>query len=165
MRRALHNGREGQQKVLGCSHIGDTFLGCDRPCQLATRVIEMLSGCLNPHRLFFSQHACKNAQLSAKKHTKARSHCLFVRVSSQKTLTHGNLAWQPHSGVMRFSQNDNSPHDPFVGILMFFRFFLLCFCSRATRLLAVDAACANQTRSARSTVSFRFSLKEFSSAT
>ena len=66
-----------------------------RPCQLATRVIEMLSGCLNLDGRIFPQHVCKNAQLSAKKHTKARSHCLFARVDSQKIFIRGNLAWQP----------------------------------------------------------------------
>ena len=37
----------------------------DRPCQLATRVIEMLSECLNLDGRIFPHHVCKNAQLSA----------------------------------------------------------------------------------------------------
>ena len=51
--------------------------------------------CLNLHRPIFSQPVCKNTRLSAKKCTRARSHCHFARVDSQKTSTHGNFAWQP----------------------------------------------------------------------
>ena len=40
-------------------------LSRDRPCQLATRMIEMPSGCLNLDGRIFPQHVCKNAQLSA----------------------------------------------------------------------------------------------------
>ena len=71
------------------------------------------------HRPFFGcgRPVCKNTQLSAKKCTRAHSHCIFVRVSSQKTLTHGNLAWQPVL-VQCTSRNDNSPHDPFVRLLL-----------------------------------------------
>ena len=82
--------------------------------------------CLNLHTPIFSQHVCKNTQLSTKKRTRARSHCLFVLVSSQKTLTHGNLAWQPVL-VQCISRNDNSPHDPFVTLLMFLHVFGFAF--------------------------------------
>ena len=51
--------------------------------------------CLNLHRPLFSQPVCKNTRLSAKKCTRARSHCLFASVNPQKILIHGNLAWQP----------------------------------------------------------------------
>ena len=82
--------------------------------------------CLNHQRPIFSQHVRTNTQLSAKKHTKARSLCLFVRVSSQKTHT-----WEPRvatrSGVQCTSRNDNSPHDPFVRLLMFLQVFRSAF--------------------------------------
>ena len=81
---------------------------------------------LNHQRPIFSQHVRTNTQLSANKHTKARSHCLFVLVSSQKTLAHGNLAWQPVL-VQCISRNDNSPHDPFVSLLMFLHVFRFAF--------------------------------------
>ena len=129
----LRNGRE-TAKNLGCSPIIGTFFGCGRP-------------------------VCKNTQLSANKHTKARSHCLFVRVSSQKTLAHGNLAWQPVL-VQCISRNDNSPHDPFVSLLMFLHIFRSAFSQGPTRLLPVVATCLSQTWSTRSTVAFRFCLKE-----
>ena len=85
-----------KQQITPCilSRHGHCF-SRDRPCQLATRVIEMLSGCLNLDGRIFSHHVCKNARLSAKKRTRARSHCLFASVNPQKILIHGNLAWQP----------------------------------------------------------------------
>ena len=52
---------------------------------------------LNLQRVIFSQHVRTNTQHSAKKHTKARSHCLFVRVSSQKTHT-----WEPRVAHQSF---------------------------------------------------------------
>ena len=64
----LRNGRE-TAKNLGCSPIIGTFFGCGRP-------------------------VCKNTQLSAKKCTRARSHCLFASVNPQKIFTRGNIAWQ-----------------------------------------------------------------------
>ena len=120
----VHNGRDTAEN-LACSPIIGTFWmrqtvptghGSDRDA----------IWCLNFHTPIFSQHVRTNTQLSANKHTKTRSLCLFVRVSSQKTLTHGNLAWQPVL-VQCISRNDNSPHDPFVSLLMFLHIFSFAF--------------------------------------
>ena len=121
----------------------------------------MLPLCLNLDGRIFPQHVCKNAQLSAKKHTKARSHCLFARVDSQKTRTHGNLAWQPV--LVRCVSPTMTIHHLtlFVRLLLFLPVFLRCIFSKVTRLLAVDAMCFSQTWSVRSTVSIRVRFKEF----
>ena len=117
--------RDGKKPWMFSHH--RLFFACGRSCQLATRVIEMLSGCLKLHRPIFSQPVCKNTRLSAKKCTRARSHCLFASVNPQKD----SHTWEPRvatpSGVMRFSHSDNSPPDPFVRLLLFSTVF--CFTS------------------------------------
>ena len=97
-----------------CMFSHHRFFACGRRCHGSDR--DAIWG-LNLHTPIFSQHVCKNTELSAKKCTRAHSHCIFVRVSSQKTLAHGNLAWQPVQ-VQCTSRNDNSTHDPFVRLLL-----------------------------------------------
>ena len=54
------------------------------------------------------------------------AHIVFSSASVRKRLTHGNLAWQPVL-VECMSRNDNSPHDPFVSLLMFLHVFRSAF--------------------------------------